>query len=457
MTSTKVIDILNTLNFVKDYNLNGLSTSENIITINNDGILTLYNTQPSYNSSSGTLVIQNGGLAINSTSESLYVKGDTYLYNVYINGSVTYTNPLASNNFAYLTLTGSIPSNNVTTGTLLVSGGVSIKCTELAVSSTNGGSLTVAGGIGIKKNLYVDGKSNFIDIETINLTSNNLITTYSTISNVNNIHFTNGNIGINNTSPQSSLDLFGILKIDNTSGELHKLENNTLTDIFQIKNNNNTGGNTIQFLNYSGNSQASFGLGNTYTPLFQNTFYLSTMSGIPIKLSAGNNTNYPIIINAGDNSLSITSTTQSIDSDTGSLKVSGGASIKKDVYIEGSINFNNNVIYKNIVTEFVGTFNAANNIGTPTDVTGLLFSLGLVRSFYVILIVKINATSSLYAQFTIEGIQTASNWFIYDSYIGDDTGITFSITSGGQIQYTSTNISGYTSSIFDYKTSFFKI
>ena len=37
------------------------------------------------------------------------------------------------------------------------------------------------------------------------------------------------------------------------------------------------------------------------------------------------------------------------------------------------------------------------------------------------------------------------------SFIGDTTGVVFSITSAGQIQYTSTNLAGWSSSSFHYR------
>jgi len=48
-------------------------------------------------------------------------------------------------------------STNSTTAAFLINGGMSIKCTENAVSYTNGGSLTIAGGASIKKDTYIQG------------------------------------------------------------------------------------------------------------------------------------------------------------------------------------------------------------------------------------------------------------------------------------------------------------
>jgi len=40
------------------------------------------------------------------------------------------------------------------------------------------------------------------------------------------------------------------------------------------------------------------------------------------------------------------------------------------------------------------------------------------------------------------------NYEIIKTYVGDDTGIEFYITTGGQLQYTTPNISGFVSCTF---------
>jgi hypothetical protein len=59
------------------------------------------------------------------------------------------------------------------------------------------------------------------------------------------------------------------------------------------------------------------------------------------------------------------------------------------------------------------------------------------------------ATTSLYAQYRLTGVQkTSGTWILGGSYIGNDTGIDFGIVSSGgygQIQYTSGNEAGFVS------------
>jgi hypothetical protein len=82
--------------------------------------------------------------------------------------------------------------------------------------------------------------------------------------------------------------------------------------------------------------------------------------------------------------------------------------------------------------------NALNNQAVAQNITGLLFSPGTTNSFDAQICVVRDST---YAEYNIKGVyKTASlTWEMTQEYVGDDTGIVFSITPGGQMQYTSTN------------------
>jgi hypothetical protein len=126
----------------------------------------------------------------------------------------------------------------------------------------------------------------------------------------------------------------------------------------------------------------------------------------------------------------------------GTLLSLGGAAFAKKVYV-GSLyisgtQFGLNTGDINIVTSFSG----GNNVGTPTDVTGLLFA-GSVTSADIFLSVVITATTNLYANFHIRLINKGTLWDITESYLGDETGLSFTITTGGQIQYTSGTYAGF--------------
>lgn len=97
------------------------------------------------------------------------------------------------------------------------------------------------------------------------------------------------------------------------------------------------------------------------------------------------------------------------------------------------------------------SFSAANNQVAAANVTGLAFANGTVRSFNAQVSVYINATASLYEVFELKGIQKGSSWDMAISSVGDNSGITFSITNAGQVQYTSSNISGFTSDTMKFR------
>lgn len=82
------------------------------------------------------------------------------------------------------------------------------------------------------------------------------------------------------------------------------------------------------------------------------------------------------------------------------------------------------------------SFTAADNQSSVANVTGLVFANATVRSADILLSIVRNTT---YAQYKINVIQGASSWYITQSYVGDVTGLVFTITSAGQLQYTSTS------------------
>jgi hypothetical protein len=89
------------------------------------------------------------------------------------------------------------------------------------------------------------------------------------------------------------------------------------------------------------------------------------------------------------------------------------------------------------------SFIAADAQASPATITGFAFSNAVVRSFQATVSIVRNNT---YAVYTIYGIQKGSSWEMSQVDTGDSTGIIFSITTLGQVQYTSTS-TGFTSLI----------
>lgn len=89
------------------------------------------------------------------------------------------------------------------------------------------------------------------------------------------------------------------------------------------------------------------------------------------------------------------------------------------------------------------SFSGANNQAAAANVTGLAFANGTVRAFDALVSVYVNATSSLYEVFKLKGIQKGSSWNLAYESSGDVSGVIFSITNVGQVQYQSTNNAGF--------------
>jgi hypothetical protein len=97
------------------------------------------------------------------------------------------------------------------------------------------------------------------------------------------------------------------------------------------------------------------------------------------------------------------------------------------------------------------SFAAANNQSAPANVTGLAFANGTVRSFKALVSVYIDATGDLFEVFELFGIQKGSDWDMSVMSTGDDSNVEFTITSAGQVQYTSGNESGFVSNTIKFR------
>ncbi len=113
----------------------------------------------------------------------------------------------------------------------------------------------------------------------------------------------------------------------------------------------------------------------------------------------------------------------------------------------------------NYLDTLIGTriFNASNNQSVPANVTGLSFTNSIIRGFESNVSIDIKTTgntNNLYAFYTLKGIQRDNDWLINSSFVGDITGIIFTITSLGQVQYTSIDVPNFISDTMKFKSSF---
>ncbi len=97
------------------------------------------------------------------------------------------------------------------------------------------------------------------------------------------------------------------------------------------------------------------------------------------------------------------------------------------------------------------SFSLANDQSTPADVTGFLFAPATVRSFEALVSVEIDATAELYEVLTLRGIQKNGSFDMSITANGDESGVIFSITNAGQVQYISNSFPGFVSGLIKFR------
>lgn len=97
------------------------------------------------------------------------------------------------------------------------------------------------------------------------------------------------------------------------------------------------------------------------------------------------------------------------------------------------------------------SFSAANNQSSAANVTGLAFANGSVRSAEILYSIALVATSSKYEVGKILLIQRGADWQMTNEYGGDNSGFVFTVTTAGQVQYTSPNSAGFTSATIKFR------
>jgi hypothetical protein len=401
----------NPITFSSIPNVSNITPSDFITFSSNTS--TFYSTTESTNLSSASVVF-NGGVSI---GKSLTVLGIT-------TGNINFTGTLYQNGQPYIS-----SQWTTTNGNLFFTGGnVGIYNTAPTTALDISGGAKITGSVSTGELIssgLTTGNINFTG--TLYQNGQPYISSQWTTSN-GNLFYTSGNIGIFNTAPTTALDISGGARITGSvsTGELISSELTT--------------GN----INFTG-------------ALYKN--------GQPYISSQWTSSNGNLFYTEGNVGIFNTAPSAALDI-IGDLKVSG--SITAGSFLISNLSTTNittvnlsitNFTSNNLVTNninfgvssfFSGSFNASNNVLSASNVTGLIFSSSNITSFTAHIGVIIKATTNLSENFTIKGSYSSTGWVLYSRSIGDNSGITFTIDASGQIKYTSTNISGYTSSIFRF-------
>jgi hypothetical protein len=283
-----------------------------------------------------------------------------------------------------LNLRGTAPSTSVTTGNLISLGGISINNTTDAVSCSNRGTITTLGGVGINKKLYVGENiilsENEISPETsLHISKQNAtIKLESSPGNYSYIDF-NSNFGIisndifsitynsMNDTPNNSYSAItinssgniGIQTTDSINSALTILKNNFISisdntgylGILAANENSSTSGTSIML--YGENTSINSGsiILNTFT---NGNFIVESNNNVNFKINEFGQTYIYSTTNSFNSSsgalcisggVSINSTENAISyTQGGALTLSGGASISQDLYLAGDLYINGDIL-----------------------------------------------------------------------------------------------------------------
>jgi hypothetical protein len=397
-TSYRYIDLRLTSNNMTNFRgsifgtlTGGISSEYEYMSFNQSGYISIYaptifyDATPSTSPAIGSVVLA-GGLSINTAVNATAVDngggitvsgGGAFSQDLYVGGNLNISGAIisnasvqGSNSFNYLTLTATDMSINLTTGSLVTIGGISVQANQNATSSSAGGGITVSGGIGIIKDLHVGGSifsthtnstySNFSSSSISTLLVTNGINSTFNSNTLGNIFTTNGNVGIGVVNPAF------VLTVGNSNGS-----SVTGTAFIQAGINPSLGfaaGANLPMWISAPNGNLSLGGSGTIAPVsggvininnnnfvgINNTdpaFALDITGVLNLRTSSpSTNSSTGTLVSYGGisvaNTVNATSTTAG-----GAVSIAGGLAVFKDLYVGGTVTSSSDkFLKKNIKT-----------------------------------------------------------------------------------------------------------
>jgi len=460
---------------------------EKTFEINNSDGKTIFNNKTDSTDKDTASVIYNGGLSIsNSTNaSSLYnggaltvAGGASIAKDSYIGGSVV--------------IYSTTQSTDVSTGALIVSGGVGVS-----------GNINVLGNALIVGDLTVQGQTTTVNTGTTSVDNNVFL--------LNSAPAGSSDSGFMIKRYQNDNDIgSGDVIADSYPPESYTLPDQTGMSLSQVKlgtganaiNNNYNGwwlkissgfssNQTRKITSYNGVTkiatlssplttqnpsigdlvrlynrpyvgfiyneiQDRFEFGSTVTDPGENS--VSFTDRMPICFSSATSVSTDVsssvssggLVMSGGISISNTKDAESVTSG-GTITTLGGVSVGKKMYVGTQLYVNGVNMTPSPYDVFsIISFNASNNVSTFTNITDISFD-SYVLGVDIYLSAILTATTNLYVNFHIRGVNKASSWEIVKTYVGDDTGIQFDITPLGQLRYTTPNYGGFVSLLFKWR------
>lgn len=273
----------------------------------------------------GALTVAGGA----SFGQSVYVGQD-----INVNGSINGAAG-SSNSFAYMTITATDNSINLSTGSLITFGGIVSQSYQNSSSVSNGGSLLTPGGVSIGKDLYLGGNMYNYGITNYNNNFNSSNSSFIKIFDISSIKCFSIDRSLTNAD-------MSISRYDNSGTFIEKSINiSRNTGIITISN-------TTQSLNMSSGSLIT--VGGITVQCTTNSTTLS--SGGAVTIFGGLSVNKDTYI--GGNLL-ILSTTTSNNQNQGALVINGGVGITGNVNILGNTVITGNLAINGTVTSVHST------------------------------------------------------------------------------------------------------